>query len=139
MNTFPLKIYASNHIVFEGDCESLVVPITNGQFGVMAYHENVVCAVTAGMLMYREPGGENQYASISDGIMFIENNNVFLLGTAIEKAEEIDLARSEQDELEAEELLKLNRSKVEYIAAKAMMARNANRIRVRKLYGREPK
>ena len=70
MNTFPLKIYASNHIVFEGECESLVVPITNGQFGVMANHENVVCAVTPGMLMYREPGGENHYASISDGIMF---------------------------------------------------------------------
>ena len=139
MNTFPLAIYASNHIVFEGECESLVVPITNGQFGVMANHENVVCAISSGMLFYRVPGGENQYASISDGIMFIEDNKVFLLGTAIEKAEDIDIARSEQDELEAEELLRLNRSKVEYIAAKAMMARNANRIRVRKLYGREPK
>lgn len=135
MNTFYLSILASNHIVFEGDCESLVVPITNGQFGVLANHENVVCAVSPGMLYYRVPGGENQYASISDGIMFIEDNNVFLLGTAIEKAEDIDIARSEQDELEAEELLKLHKSKREYMAAKAMIARNANRIRVKTRYG----
>jgi len=135
MNTFYLSILASNHIVFEGDCESLVVPITNGQFGVLANHENVVCAVSPGMLYYRVPGGENQYASISDGIMFIEDNNVFLLGTAIEKAEEIDIARSEQDELEAEEILKLHKSKREYMAAKAMIARNANRIRVKTRYG----
>ena len=136
MNTFKLAIHAANHTVFEGECESLVVPITNGQFGVMAYHENVVCAVTAGELMYRVPGGENQYASISDGIMFIEDNNVFLLGTAIEMVEDIDIARSEQDELEAEELIKLHKSKAEYMAAKAMIARNANRIRVKTRYGK---
>lgn len=136
MDTFYLSIYASNHIVYEGDCESLVVPITNGQFGVLAHHENVVCAVSAGMLMYRVPGGENQYASISDGIMFIESNKVYLIGTAIEKAEEIDIARSEQDELEAEELLKLHKSKAEYLAAKAMIARNANRIKVKTRYGK---
>ena len=135
MNTFKLSILASNHTVYEGDCESLVVPITNGQFGIMAHHANVVCAVTSGMLMYRVPGGVEQYASISDGIMFFEDNRAVLLGTAIEKAEDIDVARSEQDEREAEELLRLHKSKREYMAAKAIIARNANRIRVKNRYG----
>ena len=67
MDTFNLSIYAANHTVYKGKCESLVVPIINGQFGVMAHHANVVCAVTPGELMYRVPGGKNQYASISDG------------------------------------------------------------------------
>ena len=36
MDTFNLSIYAANHTVYKGKCESLVVPIINGQFGVMA-------------------------------------------------------------------------------------------------------
>ena len=135
MNTFKVHIYEADSVFFEGDCESLVIPTTLGELGILAHHENIVCAIDNGTVMYRQPGGQNQYASITKGIFIMENNEVTILATALEHPEEIDEERARQDILEAEEQLKMEKSQVEYYSARAMMARNANRLKTKSKYG----
>lgn len=135
MNTFHLSVYESDSVFFEGECECLVVPTDTGEFGIMANHENIVIALVSGTMMYRLPGEENRYASVSDGICMMENNVVTLLCPAIERPEEIDEERSRQDILEAEEAMKMKKSQAEYLSAKAMLARNANRLKTKSRYG----
>ena len=135
MNTFHLSVYESDGIFYEGECESLVVPTDTGDFGIMANHENIVIAIVSGTMMYRLPGEEAQYASVSDGICMMENNIVTLLCPAIERPDEIDAERSRQDILEAEEAMRQKKSRAEYISAKAMLARNANRLKTKSKYG----
>ena len=135
MNTFHLSIYESDGIFYEGECESLVIPLGRGQLGILANHENFVCAIETGTLMYRVPGGENQYASVAQGICIMENNNVTLLPIAIERTDEIDEERARQDILEAEEAMRMKKSQVEYFAAKTMLARNSNRLKTKSKYG----
>lgn len=135
MNTFHLSIYEPSGVFFDGACESLVIPTDTGDFGILANHENIVCAIVAGIMMYRAPGEESKYASISDGICVVENNTVRILSPAIERPEEIDEERSRQDILEAEEAMKMKKSQAEYLSAKAMLARNANRLKTKSKYG----
>ncbi len=135
MNTFHLSIYESDGVFYDGECESLVVPTDTGDFGIMANHENIVIAIVSGVMMYRTPEDGTHYASVSDGICVMENNKVTLLCPAIEHPEEIDAERSRQDILEAEETLKMNKSRAEYFSAKSMLARNANRLKVKNKYG----
>ena len=41
MNTFKLKVVASNKVFFDDECESLIVPVADdGLCGFLANHEN---------------------------------------------------------------------------------------------------
>ena len=57
MNTFHLRILASDQMFFEGACENLVAPCADGSFGVQANHSNMISAVTPGVLHYRPAEG----------------------------------------------------------------------------------
>ena len=50
MNTFKLKIVASDKVFFDGDCRQLVLPIADdGLYGFLANHENMVAPVEFAM------------------------------------------------------------------------------------------
>ena len=40
MSTFPLKLLAADNVFFDGECSSLTVPSTDGQYGILAKHCN---------------------------------------------------------------------------------------------------
>jgi len=54
------------------------------------------------------------------------------MATTLERPEEIDEARALAHEREAEEALRQKMSATEYASAKAIIARNANRLRIKK-------
>ncbi|MDE5963956.1 MAG: ATP synthase F1 subunit epsilon, partial [Eubacterium sp.] len=49
MNTFQLKIIASNRTFFDGEAQQLVVPLVDGgSQGFLAKHENCVVPIDSG-------------------------------------------------------------------------------------------
>ena len=48
MNTFFLKIISSDKVFYEGKCQNLILPMEDGQFSILAHHENMVVAVDHG-------------------------------------------------------------------------------------------
>ena len=46
MDTFGLKIIASDRVFYEGRCRKLVIPAPDGEKGILPNHENMVIAVT---------------------------------------------------------------------------------------------
>ena len=56
MSTFWLKIVASDHIFYNGNCETLVVPAHDGEMGILPHHEAMILAVQEGELRFRVPG-----------------------------------------------------------------------------------
>ena len=68
MNTFKTHILAASNTFYEGDCESLIVPTADGQYGILAGHCDIISAVVPGIMTYRVPGGENQIAAVSAGL-----------------------------------------------------------------------
>ena len=59
--TFYLKVYASDRIFFEGQCQTLVIPQSDGLRAIQAHHEDMVLAVDIGEAHIVEEDGTVTY------------------------------------------------------------------------------
>lgn len=55
MNTFSLKIYASNKVFYEGEAISLTLPTIDGEMGILANHEDMIIGIEVGELRMTTP------------------------------------------------------------------------------------
>ena len=127
---FHLDILAASVPFYRGECVSLVVPTTDGEFGILANHNNAVGAVCAGELRFETAEGEHRRAAVAPGLFKIEDGRVLLLVDAAERPEDIDVNRALRAREEAEEQLRQKRSMAEYQLAQGNLARALNRLRV---------
>ena len=133
MNTFELHILAAERSFYEGPCESLILPLTEGMYGIQANHVNMIAGVVPGELTYRVPGGVDEHAACSRGMVKVENNEVTVLVDTVERPEEIDVNRAQCAADEAKEELLKKRNRQEYMKAQMELARAMTRLRVSKL------
>ncbi len=134
MNTFNVHLLSANRTFYEGECESLVVPAVDGQYGVLAGHSNTITAIVPGKLTFRAPGEEEQEAAVSAGIMKIEDGEVLVLADSILRPEEIDEERAEREAAEAKEAMTQKLSIQEYYSAQAQLARAVSKLKIRRSY-----
>ena len=131
MNSFKVHILGADDTFYEGECESLIVPTSDGQYGIMAGHSDVISAIVPGKLTYRAPGGEDVLASVSFGLVKVEGNDVVVLVDSAERPEDIDIIRAKQEADAAKEAILQKRSIHEYRTAQASLARAASRLRIK--------
>lgn len=134
MNTFRVHLFSANRTFYEGECESLIIPAVDGQYGVLAGHSNAITAIVPGKLTFRVPGQQPQEVAVSSGIMKVEANDVMVLADSILRPEEIDLERAEREIAEAKEIILQKRSRMEYHAAQAQLARAASKLKIARGY-----
>ncbi len=127
---FSTRIYEADSPFYEGELESLVIPTIDGEYGIMADHRNLVIAIVPGILRYRIPGEEMRTASVSEGMVRIEDGDVLVLVNTAERPEEIDEARSRARAEEAKEIMLQKRSMQEYYTAEATLRRAMVRLKV---------
>ncbi len=133
MNTFELHILAAERSFYEGPCESLILPLTEGMYGIQANHVNMIAGIVPGELTYRVPGGVDEHVACSRGMVKVENNEVTVLVDTVERPEEIDVNRAQRAAAEAKEEMIKKRSRQEYMKAQMELARATTRLRVSKL------
>lgn len=140
MATFKLHFMASDHMVYEGDAESVSLMTTEGSIGILAYHSNLIMAVVPGIVEY-VPAGEGasaagmtgkQISVVSDGLLKVENNDVMILVDTAENPDEIDEARAKRAEEKAREDLKRANSNRDVALASAELSRALSRIKASK-------
>ena len=61
MAAFWLKVIASDHVFYNGNCESLVVPAHDGEVGILPHREAMILAIQEGELRFRVPGSGCRY------------------------------------------------------------------------------
>ena len=135
MNTFALNVLAAEKPFFDGECISLVIPTSDGQYGIQAKHNNMIAAIVPGELKITTPDGNVIIAAVSEGLVKVENNQVLILVDTLELPEEIDENRAKRSAEQAKEAILQKKSIQEYISAQAKMARAIGRLRVKK-YGK---
>lgn len=135
MNEFNLHIIEADNDFYNGKCVSLVVPTTDGMYGIQAMHENLVAAIDIGVIKYTLPDGTRCHAAVSNGMLKVENNEVLILVESAEDPEEIDAERALQEEETARDVLAGKTDRLNYRAAKGMLARAVNRIKIKNRYG----
>ena len=97
MTPFRVRILAADHPFYEGECYSLMLPTSNGMYGIQARHSNTITAITAGTLRYRIREDEVLEAAVSGGLAKVENGEVLILVDTAERPEEIDANRARRD------------------------------------------
>ena len=118
MNTFQLKIIASNKVFFDGEAQSLSIPRLNG--GCEAYlakHENCVVPIEFGEMKIVDANGKKINAFVGSGFL-----------------EEINERRAKEAQMRAEEELRQKHSLLEYYHSKANLSRAMERLKVKSRY-----
>ena len=131
MNAFSLKILVSDKVFYQGLCRSLIIPTTDGQYGIQANHENEIVAVWNGIAKITDGDGGVQEAVFSTGICKIENNEVIIMVETAERPEEIDRLAAEREASDARQALAHHKNVTDARRAQAKMVRAMSRIRAK--------
>ena len=138
MTTFWLKVIASDHVFYNGNCEALVVPAHDGEVGILPHREAMILAIQDGELKFRIPGEqEYHHAVVGLGIVQVVNNRVTVVVDTAERPEDIDEVRAKQALERAKEQLRQKQSIREYYMSKASMARALSRLKASQHKGSE--
>ncbi len=129
MNTFSLKVIACDKVFYDGECEILTFPSTDGEMAIMANHEGFTTVTEIGEIRFRIPSGEYIKAIVSDGILRVDKNQVELIVYSAEKPEDIDTFRAHAAMERAREQLQQKQSIMEYHVSTASLARAMARLR----------
>ena len=129
MAAFWLKIIASDHVFYNGNCETLVVPAHDGELGILPHREAMILATQEGEMRFRVPGEETERRVIVGvGIVQVANNRVMAVVDSAERPEDIDEARAKLALERAKEQLRQKQSIREYYMTQAAMARALSRL-----------
>ena len=135
MNSFILNITASSGEFYQGSCESMVLPVKEGVYGVQAGHSPVLVAIHMGMLKFTVDG-ETREILVGDGIAEVTPTFVLLLVDSAERPEDIDKNRAEAARIRAEERLQHKQSMHEYYQTKIALDRAMQRLQTASKYKR---
>ena len=135
MNSFILNITASSGEFYQGSCESMVLPVKDGVYGVQAGHIPVLVAIHMGILHF-EVNGESRDILVGDGIAEVTPAYVMVLVDSAERPEDIDKNRAEAARIRAEERLQHQQSMHEYYQSKIALDRAMQRLQAAAKYRR---
>ena len=130
MNTFSIKIIASDKVFYEGKCLSIIVPAIDGEIQILAHHENMVIATTVGEARFKiSDESDWQKVVVGIGFVHIANNRVTMLVDTAERPEDIDAVRAQRALERAQEQLRQEQSIQEYHVSRASLARAMVRLK----------
>ena len=105
MSEFKLNIFTPNGIIIKGlNCESFIVPTINGEINVLPGHINLISELATGVLSAKTSMGSRNF-SMTAGLLKVIGNEVNVLSTTSETAEQIDIERANAAKAKAESRL----------------------------------
>lgn len=72
-----LRIVTPEHVTYDGEAESVLVPGTLGQFEILNNHAPIISSLGKGIVEYATPNGKQQLP-ISGGFVEVQQNVVSL-------------------------------------------------------------
>jgi F-type H+-transporting ATPase subunit epsilon len=117
--------------VVSAEVDEVVIPGSQGYFGVLPGHAPLLATLGIGELTYRV-GREEYHVAVSGGFAEVLNDKVIVLADAAETPADIDRARAEQARDRAESRLsgRATQEDIDYTRAAAALARALIRLQV---------
>lgn len=104
MTQFPLKIVTPDGMEFAGMVEEVVVRTTTGDMGIQAGHISCVAPLGMGQAMILADG-RKRYAACIGGMVSVTKEEVRIVATTFEWADEIDVKRAEASAARAQNVI----------------------------------
>lgn len=92
--TIELQVVTPERHVLSENVQSIEMPGKDGYLGILPGHAPLITLLGVGTLTYHK-GGETRYLTVIDGFAEVLPDRVIVLAESSERAEEIDVARSQ--------------------------------------------
>ena len=126
--TFGLQVISVNDIFYDGRAEEIILPCEDGELAVLAGHEEMILALSDGVIKIKKPGGEWIYGVVSLGSIQVANNRCIVIVNTVERPEDIDKRRAQEAYEFAMEHLLQKQSIKEFKKSQAGLARALTRL-----------
>jgi F-type H+-transporting ATPase subunit epsilon len=132
MSKLTLRVITPDKIALDTQAETVQVPAVDGSMGFLPRHANLVAALDAGTLSWRE-GGTLKQLFVSGGFVEIKDDTVRVVSEAGERREDIDVERAREAEKRARERLDQGRdvkAGIDILRAELALRRAQVRLRL---------
>ena len=124
-----LEIAAPTRLVVAETVHEVVIPGSQGYFGVLPGHAPLLATLGIGELMYRK-GHTQHHLALTGGFAEVRNDKVIVLAENAERPDEIDRERALRARERAERRLGGREAEVDFARAQAALARALIRLQV---------
>jgi len=132
-----LEIVTPERRAYEDDVDSVVLPGSEGELGVLPHHAPLLSTLGVGELRIRK-GGQEEFFAIAGGFLQVRPDRVVVMAETADMASDIDLESAEKARRDAEQILAEGFDEPADLArARASLQRALLRIRVAERRHRE--
>ena len=132
-----LEIVTPERQVYSDTVDSVQLPGSEGELGVLPHHAPLVSTLGVGELRFRKDGAEESFAIVG-GFLQVRPDKVVVLAETADMASEIDLEKAQEARREAERALETSYHEgADLAAARAALQQALLRIRVAERRHRE--
>jgi F-type H+-transporting ATPase subunit epsilon len=124
-----LEIVTPDRPLVTEQVDEVVLPGSEGYFGVLPGHTELLASLQIGELWYRI-GQEKHYLSIAFGFVEVLPDRVTVLARIAEKAKDIDVARAEAAKKRAEERVANPHPDMDFERARVALMKSLIRLQV---------
>ena len=133
MANYHLRIVTPDRLVFDGMAEKLIVRTLEGDVCILANHINSLAPLGIGEAKVVAEGAQPRSAALNGGMLSVVDNDVNVIATTFEWADEIDVNRAERAKEQAEQRLhQLQEQDKQFRIAEAKLKRAIARIQASK-------
>ena len=132
-----LEIVTPERLAYSDEVDSVVLPGSEGEMGVLPHHAPLVSTLGIGELRIRKGGAEESFAIVG-GFVQVRPDKVVVMAETADMASEIDLEKAQEARREAERALESGyHEAADLSAARAALQQALLRIRVAERRHRE--
>jgi F-type H+-transporting ATPase subunit epsilon len=132
-----LEIVTPERLAYADEVDSVVLPGSEGELGVLPHHAPLVSMLGVGELRIRKGGAEESFAIVG-GFLQVRPDKVVVMAETADMASEIDLEKAQEARREAEQALQSGYHEgADLAAARAQLQQALLRIRVAERRHRE--
>ena len=129
-DTIDLEIVTPERLVVKVAANEVVIPGSEGYFGVLPGHAPLLTVLGAGELSYRVESGWS-YLAVAGGFAEVLRSSVSVLAETAERPDEIDEERARREKVEAEAAQMTETSESGQRRAQEKLDRAVARLKVR--------
>ena len=132
-----LEIVTPEKLAYQGEVDSVQLPGSEGELGVLPHHAPLISTLGAGELRLRK-GGEDEFFAIVGGFLQVLPDKVVVMAETAAMASEIDVEKAQEARRQAEQALESGHAEgADLAAARASLQAALLRIRVAERRHRE--
>jgi len=132
-----LEIITPEGIKYKDEVEEAIVPTTTGEITILPNHVNLVSKVSPGELVIKK-NNKSYSIIVTDGFLEIQKNHIIILANYAIRAENINIAKTEEAKKRAENLMKEKISDKDFRIAEADLRKAILELKIAFKHRRKP-